>query len=63
MVLLITLEQEFGYVIATAAAIAFECIMIGFLVPGRYRGKYFTKQFLEENFGLEHKRVFGTEIK
>ena len=58
----IGLDADFGYVIVAAIAISFECIVIGFLVPGRWRGKVFTKKFMEENFGIEHKRVFGEEI-
>lgn len=51
----LNIDPEFGYVVIVAASIAFECFVIGAIFPGRARSKYFTKKFLEEHFGLEHK--------
>ena len=38
----------------SAVILAFECIIIGFVVPGRIRGKVFTKEFLKHNFNEIH---------
>lgn len=38
----------------SAVILAFECIIIGFVVPGRIRGKVFTKEFLKHNFDEIH---------
>ena len=49
----VTLPSEYPYVLLVAGIIAFEVLLVGFLGPGRIRGKVFTKQFMEENFGRE----------
>jgi hypothetical protein len=33
-----------------SSLIAFQCILFGFLVAGKARGKVFTKEFMKENF-------------
>ena len=38
----------------TCAIIGFECFLTGAIVVGRARAKYFTKQFIKENFEDEH---------
>ena len=56
------LDKNYGYVLLAATAIGFECYAIGFAVPQVVRTKYFTKEFLEENFGEIHKREIGHDI-
>ena len=48
-----TIEIPKGYenVLLTVFVLSLECLLIGICVAGRARGKVFTKQFLEENFG------------
>lgn len=59
-----TIEIPKGYenVLLTAFILSLECVLIGFFVAGRARGKIFSKQFMEENFGEEHKKAFNKEI-
>jgi len=42
--------ENYGLPLLSAVCLSFECLMIGFLVPGRARGQVFTKQFLKDNF-------------
>jgi hypothetical protein len=46
--MIIALSPYFGYVLIAAALIALECIIIGFLFPGRARGKVFTESFMKQ---------------
>ncbi len=39
--------------------IAFEILIIGFLIPMGARKKVFTEQFMKDNFGKEHMEAFG----
>ncbi len=38
------------------------CIIIGFLFPHRARVRIFTQTYLQNNYGEEHLKAFGTEI-
>ena len=58
----ITLNNEHGYVLLTSAALAVQCLLTGFLIAGFTRVRIFKKEFLEKNFGEEHKKVFGEEV-
>ena len=49
----IILPPEYPYVMLVAGIVAFEVLLVGFLGPGRERSKYFSKQFMEENFGRQ----------
>ena len=57
----INISTDYGFVLFSAAAIAFECILTGF-VAGRGRSRVFSKEFLERNFNDEHRREVGTDI-
>jgi len=37
--------ELYGYSMLSAVVLAFECILIGFFVPGRIRGKVSQKNF------------------
>lgn len=58
-----TLPQEFGWVLLSAVVMGLSCLMIGFIFAGGPRGKIFSEQYMKENFGAEHQRVTGQEIK
>ena len=47
----VSLPAEYPWVMLVAGLLAFEVIMVGFLGPGRLRGKVFNKSFMEQNFG------------
>lgn len=42
---------------------AFSCLLIGFFFAGMARGKVYTEKYMKENFGAEHRRVTGEDIK
>lgn len=56
------LGSEYGWVIFAALAIILECFMVGGSI-GRVRGKVFTEEFMQKNFGDEHKKYFNEDIK
>lgn len=51
----LTIPTEYGWVLIVAAVLALEILLIGFAFPGKLRGEYFTKEFMEEHFATEHK--------
>jgi hypothetical protein len=55
----LSLPNEFGYVLIAAAVLAFECILIGFLFPGRVRQQVFTEEFMKAKFGRIHSEQTG----
>lgn len=55
----VNLPPEYGWVLLCAAVMGFSIILIGFLFPGRARGKIFTETYMKQNFGAEHLRVTG----
>jgi uncharacterized membrane protein YecN with MAPEG domain len=57
----IVIADEYGYVVFAAIAIIVECFVIGGTI-GSYRKRFFPKEFMEKEFGEEHKKYFGTEI-
>lgn len=58
-----SLPTAYGYVLIIGVVIALEILMIGFIFPGRARGELFTKEFMEEHFGADHKAATGNEIE
>lgn len=58
-----SLPNEYGYVLLCAAVMGFSVILVGFIFAGRARGKIFTETYMKQNFGAEHQRVTGHEIK
>lgn len=61
--ILLDLPVEYGWVLLCAALMGLSCILIGFVFAGGARAKVFTEDYLKENFGAEHLRVTGKEIK
>jgi hypothetical protein len=53
----ITLPAEFNYVIWTSLFIGLQCFFTGFVSGGK-RKNTFTKEFMEKNFGEEHRKAF-----
>ncbi len=60
---LLSIPNEFGYVLLAAAVLGFECLLVGFLFPGRARSKYFTEEFMKSKFGAVHNSEIGAEIQ
>ena len=56
-------NDMYGGVVVTAFLIAFEYVMIMESLCIINRKRHFSKEFLNEHFGEEHKKAFGTEIK
>lgn len=57
----LALPDTFGYVIIAGVLIGLQIILVGFLIPGGAR-KVFTKEFMEQHFGEEHKNATGKDI-
>ena len=55
----LTLPETYPLVVALAVFIAFECIMVGFIVAGGARRNVFTRQWMEDNFGKEYMTAEG----
>ena len=62
MSLVLTLPENYGLVLLSAVAVAIQCYLVGFSVAQGKRRKYFTDEFLQENFGEEHKKDFGCTV-
>jgi Uncharacterized relative of glutathione S-transferase, MAPEG superfamily len=59
--IVIDLPREYGLVVWSVTAIVLECVLLAGPI-GKLRKKLFTKEFLETNFGAEHKAATGTDI-
>lgn len=57
-----TLDKAYGWVLLSATAIGLKCYFTGYIVHMSYRKKYFTKEFMEANFGAVHKEEVGTKL-
>ena len=57
-----TLPDNYGLPMLSAVCLAFECIMIGFLIPGGARKKVFNKKFLKDNFDEVHFRATEEDV-
>eukprot|EP00330_Aristerostoma_sp_ATCC50986_P006957 CAMPEP_0114581532 /NCGR_PEP_ID=MMETSP0125-20121206/5633_1 /TAXON_ID=485358 ORGANISM="Aristerostoma sp., Strain ATCC 50986" /NCGR_SAMPLE_ID=MMETSP0125 /ASSEMBLY_ACC=CAM_ASM_000245 /LENGTH=173 /DNA_ID=CAMNT_0001773819 /DNA_START=86 /DNA_END=607 /DNA_ORIENTATION=+ len=55
------IPKNYGYVILAASTIGLECYLTGFSIGMGARQRYFTKEFMQENFGELHKKEFGTD--
>lgn len=47
----ITFDPAYGYVLLSAAIMAFSIIIIGFAFPGATRTSVFTEEYMKQNFG------------
>ncbi|KAL4495063.1 hypothetical protein ABPG72_015763 [Tetrahymena utriculariae] len=56
------IEEHFQLALLSVVLYSFEMILVGFLLPGRIRGKIFNKDFLQAHFGEEHRQALGAEI-
>lgn len=59
----IAIGPEYGWVLLVAVLMGLSCIVIGFMFGGAPRYKVYTEEYMRKNFGEEHKRVTGKEIK
>ena len=51
----ISLPVEYKYVVGLTAAIAFHCLMVGFVIAGGKRRTIFNKEFMSQ-FEVDHNR-------
>merc|ERR1719359_641262 len=58
----ISLPEEYKYVVCLTAAIAFHCLMVGFVIAGGKRSKIFNKEFMSQ-FEKEHNREMHQSMK
>lgn len=58
----IVLSSNYGYVLIAAAILAFEVILIGGLLPGRLRRRFFNERFMKEKFSEIHAAELKEEI-
>ena len=56
----VTLPELYPYVLLTAGAISFQCLLIGFGAGGK-RAKLFDHDKIKEKYGEEHQKHFKTE--
>jgi len=61
MVLIIA-DSSIGFPLLSIAAIGIQCIVIGFIASMGNRKKMFTQEFMEQHFGEDHWKAFGTRI-
>lgn len=59
----LTLPNLYGYVLLCGTLMGVSTIIFGFFFAGRVRSRTFTEEYMKQNFGAEHQRVFGQEIK
>lgn len=57
------ISPEYGLVLLVSVILGFECVLFGFLFPGRLRRKTFNKDFLKDKFGKEHGSSLQAEIQ
>ena len=41
------IQAEFGYVLLVSILYGMECLLIGFIIPGRARSKIFTEDYMK----------------
>ena len=54
----LVLAESYNYVLWTSLVVAIQCFITGFAVAARKRYSIFTADFLEKNFGDEHRKAF-----
>lgn len=57
------MKEHFQLAVLSATIYSFILIVIGFVVPGRTRGKVFTKEFMANNFEQEHREATGVSVE
>lgn len=62
MSLVLTLPENYGFVLLSAVAVALQCYLVGFTIAQGKRRKYFNEEFLQKNFGEEHKKAYGCNV-
>jgi hypothetical protein len=59
MVVFVALTNYFGYVLLSAAILAFECFLIGGLFAGMTRNKIFDEEYMKNHYGRIHTEATG----
>ena len=54
----LVLPREYPFILLSCVILCIECFMVGMIVVGGARFKYFTKEFMAQ-FKEEHKKAFG----
>lgn len=55
-------KKQYGYVVLASMGIGLQCFFTGFGVSMRARQKYFTDQFMQDNFGEIHQKEVGKPL-
>ena len=58
----LTMPDTYGWVLMAGAILALELLLIGFICAFGARFSYFNRDFMEKNFGEEHKEAFGAMV-
>ena len=59
----LSIDDDYRWVLMVAGIVAFECIMMGFIIGGRKRRSYFSAEALANSeFAEEHKKEFKVDI-
>jgi uncharacterized membrane protein YphA (DoxX/SURF4 family) len=58
---ILSIPQDYGYVLLAAAGITLQCFLAGFSM-GRIRRRVFPQDFMKDNFGDIHQQEMGREI-
>ena len=59
----LVLPKLYGYVLFVVVLTCFYALLIGFLGTAAYRKRYFTEDFMQNNFGTEHELITGSKIQ
>jgi hypothetical protein len=62
MVVFVALTTHYGYVLLSAAVLAFECFLIGMLFAGGTRRKIFDEEYMKNHYGRIHTEATGDQI-
>ncbi len=53
--------EEYGYVLAMALWLSFQCYLTGFVLVEYRRAKTYTKEYLDKHYLEEHKKAFPND--
>jgi uncharacterized membrane protein YecN with MAPEG domain len=59
----VALTPDFGYVLAAAATLAFECLLIGMIYGSKGRSEAFDEEFMTNQYGRIHQAEFNKKIE
>lgn len=59
----VALTPDFGFVLAAAATLAFECLLIGMIYGAKGRSEAFNEEYMTNQFGRIHQAETGRKIE